>query len=129
MRLSSFGRIEHGSPALGHRGESGLVSGFQRQHDAAVGFQKERHVRQHLADGEGFDLGPGGEFALVGDESQPLPGGQLESVVFDLAPDRGVNPVRVAGTGRKRVYSRLLGSMKWAGIGGAFNSPAPHPKP
>jgi twitching motility protein PilT len=46
--------LERRRPVVEHGGEGGLVGPFERDLEAAVRLQAQRHVRQHIADTHGF---------------------------------------------------------------------------
>ena len=104
----SHERGEHCLPASGEHGKCGFISGFERHHHAVVWFQKERHFRECLANGKGFDVRPRRQFALVRDARQRLIGGRLKGVILHLFPNGGVNAAWVARAGRKGIDNQQV---------------------
>lgn len=72
-----------------------LIRLFQRHLDAALAVQEQRHVRQGVADGDGFDVGGLDRLDLIRGQGQGFVFGQRERLVAEFAPDGGVNAISV----------------------------------
>jgi len=71
-----------------------------------------------LANCQILDVGAGHQFAFVGDQRERPFGGNLERIVLHLFPDRGVNAVGVAWSGREWIDDQQVDAVfeKFTGL-------------
>ena len=105
-RNNRFGCFQHAPPSPRQGVKGRLVGGVQRHHDVGPGFQKQRHLRQSVANADGFDVGPRRQIALVGHQCQRLVARQQERLVLDLLPDGRMDAVGVAAARRQRIHDQ-----------------------
>lgn len=88
-----------------------LITFFERRGDVGFWREKNRHLREPIADRDGFDIRRVRNLGRIRNERERLVFGKLERFFAQFVPDRLVNPLRVAGTWWKKVDDQKMNSL------------------
>ena len=87
------------------------VSRFQWEVDVVFRFQKERHIEQLIADGNGFDVSRDGLIRRIRHERQRFGGRGQFFIGLDFGPNRRVDALRIANGRRLQIDDQQMNLM------------------
>ncbi len=91
-------RLKYVPPAVGKKIEGRHVGGFEGDLNTSIFFQKEGHVRKHVANCYWLNVCVSEHLAFIGYKSELFALKKVKFFVTHLTPDQAVKSLRIAWT-------------------------------